>query len=91
MSFPVTLRIVGCINAGNAAIISPKSNAPPIISGVPVRPAMDKVMAICMLIDSVQAAHDRIYKQSIAIKALAVMSILNSIAIVVTCFAVLLN
>lgn len=52
---------------------------------------MDKVMAICMLIDSVQAAHDRIYKQSIAIKALAVMNILNSIAIVVTCFAVLLN
>lgn len=52
---------------------------------------MDKVMAISMLIDSVQAAHDRIYKQSIAIKALAVMSILNSIAIVVMCFAILLN
>ena len=52
---------------------------------------MDKVMGISMLIVSVQAAHDRIYKQSIAIKALAVMSILNSIAIVVMCFAILLN
>ena len=52
---------------------------------------MDKVMAICRPLDSVQAAHDRIYKQSIAIKALAVMNILNSIAIVITCFAILLN
>ena len=44
-----------------------------------------------LFIDSLQEAHDRIYKQSVAIKALMIMCTFNSLAIVVTCLAVLLN